>query len=265
MIGVLNTRPKSAEHHGADGESSALSRALKAAGFDTVEVPLVELILLTDVLNLMEKLSGDHFDGILLSSPNLLPLMKAAARDVPATWKTKPWYLIGPRSRADVEALGVSIAFVPQQPSLEDFLQEIPLQQNLRLIHPCSTKTRLEPALFKAKGLDVHNMAVYEPRCPAGAAAALEAAWPRILPTGAVLFASGSAVHHFFAAAPRLARTLSDTGGPMPVSIGASTTRALRMYGITRAQEAPTADTAGFLAALKSIYPDIDPESGSKA
>jgi hypothetical protein len=42
------------------------------------------------------------------------------------------------------------------------------------------------------------------------------------------------------------------------VSIGASTTRALRMYGVEHAgpriHEAPTADTAGFLAALHILF-----------
>jgi uroporphyrinogen-III synthase len=256
MISVLNTRPKSPESLGKAGEPSALSLALKAAGYEPLEVPLVELTLLHDALDLLGKLSDSHYDGILLSSPNLLPLLKAASRDIPAAWRNKPWYLIGPRARGDVEALGIRVAFVPQESSLEDFLHEIPAQDNLRLIHPCSTKTRLEPDLFKAKGLNVHNMAVYEPRCPESAAAALEEVWPRLLPAGAVLLASGSAVHHLFAAAPRLARTLSDADGPVPVSIGASTTRALLMYGVTRSHEAPTADTAGFLAALKSVFPD---------
>jgi uroporphyrinogen-III synthase len=271
MIAVLNTRPKVLGAPQAPPDSSAptsssaapspLSAALAAAGFTPLDVPLVELVLLQDALDLLGKLSETHYDGILLSSPNLLPLLKAASREIPAAWSKKPWYLIGPRSQSEVEALGINVAFVPaHEPSLDGFLHEIPTQNGLRLIHPCSTKTRLEPALFAGKGIKVHNMAVYDPRCPAGAAAALEAAWPRLKPQGAVLFASGSAVHHLFEAAPKLGRTLSDPDGPVPISIGASTTRALRMYGLDRTQpriqEAPTADTAGFLAALHKLFPD---------
>lgn len=269
MIGVLNTRPKVPTRPEAPAApasaatpsaGTALNAALSAAGFQPIDVPLVELTLLHETLDLLEKLSEGHYDGILLSSPNLLPLLKASGRDLPPPWRAKPWYLIGTRAQSEVEALGVRVAFVPrEEASLEGFLHEIPAQNNLRLIHPCSTKTRLEPSLFLGKGINVHNMAVYEPRCPTGAAEALEAAWPHLSPQGAVLFASGSAVHHLFDAAPKLARTLSDPDGPVPVSIGASTTRALRMYGVDRAhpriQQTPTADTAGFLAVLEKVFP----------
>lgn len=255
MIAVLNTRPQ-----GHDPSETALNAALRAAGFDPIAVPLVELVPLPEALALLGRISKEHYDGILLTSPNLLPLLKASGREVPKAWLDKPWYLIGERARADVEALGARVVFVPRgEASLEGFLEEIPPQNNLRLIHPCSTKTRLEPALFLGKGIDMHNMAIYEPHCPAGAAEALEHAWPRLSPRGAVLFASGSAVHHLFETAPALARTLTLEDGPVPISIGASTTRALRMYHVTRSHQAPTADTAGFLAALRAAFPDFPP------
>ncbi len=253
MIPVLNTRPK-IPVPAVPGET--LNDALAASGYEPIDVPLVELVLLQDALNLLDGLSDRHYDGILLSSPNLLPLLKSLGRSVPAAWRAKPWYLIGERARADVEALGARVAFVPRgEASLEGFLEEIPVQDNLRLIHPGSTKTRLEPSLFTGKGIDLHNMALYEPRCPDGAVAALEAAWPRLTPRGAVLFASSSAVHHLFAAAPALARTLVADEGPVPVSIGSSTTRTLRLYHVERSRQTPTADTAGFLAALNLIFP----------
>jgi len=259
MISVLNTRPKAPAASSEEDASSALSRALKDAGFAPLDVPMVELVLLHDALDLLAKLSDKHYDGILLSSPNLLPLLKAAGRALPPAWLAKPWYLIGPRAQGEVEALGITVAFVTEHDaSLEGFLREIPQQQNLRLIHPCSSKTRLEPALFTGKGIDVHNMAVYEPRCPAGAAEALALAWPKLREGGrgsAVLFASGSAVHHLFEAAPHLARTLSEEDGPVPVSIGASTTRALRMYSVERSVQTPSPDTSGFLATLNTLFP----------
>src|SRR5690554_3084882 len=124
MIPVLNTRPKIPTQTGGD----ALSAALAADGFAPLDVPLVELVLQQDALNLLERLSDRHYDGILLSSPNLLPLLKSRGRAVPAAWRTKPWYLIGERARADVEALGARSAFVPHsEASLEGFLQDIPV------------------------------------------------------------------------------------------------------------------------------------------
>src|SRR5690606_28763681 len=118
MIPVLNTRPKipAAAVPGGDTRSAALT----AAGFDPIDVPLVELTFLEDALNLLERISDRHYDGILLSSPNLLPLLKSVGRSVPAAWCAKPWYLIGARARADVEALGARVGFVPRgEASLE--------------------------------------------------------------------------------------------------------------------------------------------------
>jgi uroporphyrinogen-III synthase len=250
MIRVINTRPRE--------QAPALSEALRAAGYDPVEVPLVELALLHDALAILPRLSDDLYDGILLSSPNLLPLLRAAGERVPEAWLKKPWYLVGSRSRDDVEALGARVAFVPENPSLDGFLHEFPAPQDkaekaLRLLHPCSAKTRLEPSLFTSRGIDVHNMAVYEPRLPDGSAVLLEGAW-----TGAraILFASGSAVHHLFAAAPHRGRDLALGEGPHPVAIGASTARALRMYGVDRFAQCATADNEGFIEALRRAVPE---------
>ncbi|HEX2613035.1 MAG TPA: uroporphyrinogen-III synthase [Fibrobacteria bacterium] len=244
MTRVINTRPRQ--------QAPALSEALRAAGFDPAEVPLVELALFRDALAILRKLPETLYDGVLLSSPNLLPLMREAEEGIPEAWKTKPWYLIGSRSRPDVESLGVKVAFVPEVSSLDGFLHEFPAREPgsplLRLLHPCSAKTRLEPALFTSRGIDVHNMAVYEPRLPEGSAELLDEAWRG---AKAALFASGSAVHHLFAAAPRKGRDLALGEGPMPISIGASTTRALRMYGVDRFAQCPTADNAGFVEALR--------------
>jgi uroporphyrinogen-III synthase len=154
------------------------------------------------------------------------------------------------------------VAFVPEVSSLDGFLREFPARNpqeaGLRLLHPCSAKTRLEPALFSARGLDVHNMAVYEPRLPEGSAELLEAAWPDVK---AILFASGSAVHHLFTAAPRRGRELvfahSLGEGPLALAIGASTTRALRMYGVDRFAQCPTADNAGFVEILRRQFPHV--------
>lgn len=244
MTRVLNTRPRE--------QAAALSEALRAAGFDPVEVPLVELALFRDALAILRRLPDALYDGVLLSSPNLLPLLRAAGESVPEAWLQKPWYLIGSRSRPDVEALGVRVAYVPEVASLDGFLREFPPHKGLRLLHPCSAKTRLEPSLFAARGVDVHNMAVYEPRLPEGSAARLEAAWPE---ARAVLFASGSAVHHLFASVPLRGRDLALGEGPFPVALGASTARALRMYGVERFAQCATVDNAGFVEALQNIFP----------
>lgn len=255
MARVLNTRPR--------GQGAGLSAALRAAGHEPLELPLIELALLPDARDVFARpqVARPDTDGILLTSPNLLPLLEAAGIAVPGAWRNLPWYLVGPRARADVEALGARVAFVPELRSLEGLLDEWPRHARnagigtLRLLHPCSTGTQLDPETFAKIGLQVANLPLYAPRCPDGTAEALAGLWPR---AEAVLFASGSAVDHLAAVSPGRFRAMG-AGGPLPVAIGASTTRALRAHGVEPAAEAPTADNDGFIAALATLFPGPNP------
>jgi uroporphyrinogen-III synthase len=240
--GILNTRPRE--------QAAELNQQLREAGFKSYHVPLVELVFLPEGLAELSKLSQEDYDGVLLSSPNLMLLLKKNHSNVLQALTLKPWYLISSRARPQVEALGVKVAFVPRKASLEGFLEELsPLlpPTGLRLLHLCSSATRLDPKPFSERGIVIRNLALYAPRCPKDAGPALEAVWPQIL---AVLFASGSAVHNLFSAAPKLATTLGTPGGPLPISIGPSASAALKMAGVQNFVQADTADNAGLIAAL---------------
>ncbi|HAP00170.1 MAG TPA: hypothetical protein DCQ83_09025 [Fibrobacteres bacterium] len=240
MIAVLNTRPRE--------QAPELSRMLREAGYHSVEVPLVELALLDEGMAELSKLSIDDYDGILFSSPNLLSLLQEKHSGLIDSLISKPWYLISGKIRKDAEQAGAKVAFVPHETSLEGFLREFPRLKNLRLLHPCSRATRLDPKLFAAGGITIRNVAVYAPNCPEDAASRLQAVWSEIR---TVLFASGSAVRNLFAAAPELARSLNFAEGPASISIGPSATEALRSHGVAHFIQAPTADNAGLIAALR--------------
>jgi uroporphyrinogen-III synthase len=244
VIEVLNTRPQE--------QAAALSALLRQAGYKSIEVPLVELVLLDEGLRELAGSATRASDGILLSSPNLLPLLASGAdAKTRKSLAAKPWYLISGRARSQVEAFGAEVAFAPKQASLEGFLRELPKQKGLRLIHLCSSKTRVDPAVFAEYGILVTNITVYAPHCPLEAAQGLEAAWPRVK---AVLFASGSAVNNLFSAAPSLGKTLGAKGKPQPFSIGPSASEALQTWGVRTFPSAPTADNAGFIAALSTFF-----------
>ncbi len=240
MIGILNTRPRE--------QASGLSARLRQAGYEPHEVPLVELVLKSEELN---DPGLFNCDGVLVSSPNLIPMLAAQApAKIRKALAAKPWYLLSAKARPQAEAFGAGVAFVPKQSSLEGFLAEFPRQNGLRLLHLCSSKTRLFPEDFTKLGVTVLNRIVYAPRCPAGAGLALETVWPEVK---AILFASGSAVTNLFSVAPALAKTLGSTQGPQPVSIGPSATEALRARGAKNFRQAPTADDAGLIAALNTV------------
>jgi uroporphyrinogen-III synthase len=256
MALVLNTRP-------AD-QNAGLSALLKAAGFEPVEIPLVDIEPEPEGLERVRRLHAGRFNGVFLSSPNGLRLM--ASELLPADlepWLALPFYLVGLKSGDLVRQLGGRVAFHPQEASLDGFLGEfVPAAQGnsgvtglvlaQHWLHPCSTSTRLDPAAFRKKGIEVENVPVYRPGANPEAAAALSRAAGSL---EAIVFCSGSAVANFFAAAPpALAGRLGKKDGILPVSIGPSTTQALLEKGIEKPCEAAHADDSGLVDALKQAF-----------
>lgn len=249
MIKVVNTRP-------AD-RNQELTRLLRQAGFDAVEVPMVEVRADAEGQAKAASLPANGFTGIFLSSPNgLRHFQEGLLASQFERWTIKPFYLVGPAARPLVEAAGGRVAFVPQEASLEGFLKEfqaqpgpgLPLAQ--RWLHPCSASTRLDPAEFRKKGITVVNQPVYRPACPSDIAA-------RMAKDGkgaaAIVFCSGSAVENFFKSAPDLAKGLTEPKGPAAVSIGPSTSKALRDHGVTDIHEAQHADDPSLVDTLKAL------------
>jgi uroporphyrinogen-III synthase len=250
MAKVINTRPS--------GQNKELSALLSEAGFEPVEIPLVDIIASEEGLMRIRKLQPSGYTAIFLSSPNGIRQLQAGLDHHFEVWLKKPFYLVGGKSKPLVEDLGGRVAFFPEEPSLEGFLKEYPLsvmEANgppgmvfaQRWLHPCSESTRLDPAAFRKLGVEVENIAVYRPGMPSDAG-------ERIAKEGgamAAMFCSGSAVENFFQAAPEAAAALGTPKGMMVFSIGPSTSRALREGGVVNLHEAATADNAGLVEALR--------------
>jgi uroporphyrinogen-III synthase len=249
MIGVLNTRPREL--------APRLSALLREAGYEPFEASLVELELHAKGLEELRaraaqvEAGATDYTGILISSPNLLSALEAAGEEIPGAFLRKPWYLISARIRAQVEALGARIAFIPQEASLEGFIREIATHNGARLLHLCSSRTRVSPDSLKAKGFAVENLTLYTPGNSDGSGDRIAAAWDKVR---AIVFASGTAVHNLFSARPDLAAKMGTSSGPLPISIGLSATEALKSHGIRHYRQAPTADNAGFIAALNQEF-----------
>jgi uroporphyrinogen-III synthase len=248
---IINTRP--------EGQNAELSDLLRKAGFTPVEAPLVTIIPVEEGVARLRKLPAASFTGVFLSSANGLKQMQAGLDEaVLSRWMGKPFFLVGNRGRALVESLGGRVAFVPEEASLQGFLREyraapgpagLPLSQ--RWMHPCSSATRVNPAAFKERNVEIENIPVYKPGYPEDAPARLREA----ADVTAILFCSASAVDHFHRAAPEaLSKAVGALKGVLAISIGASTTEALRLRGIEAVHEAPHADNEGLIDALRQAY-----------
>ncbi len=319
MPKVLNTRPAE--------QAEALSRLLRDADCESVEIPLVELRTVAAGLEEAAKLDPREYSGIFLSSPiGLKALESAVAEPDFLAWMRKPVYLIGKQSVGLVAQKNARVAFVPHSASLSGFLAEFPewrkkeseniamatrseanaLAKSLlatgvgqispsdgigdstsaapekpaleipahaeptpddlevlrlkgmqdfadgldagvqRWLHPCSEKTRLQPEAFAALGIEVINVSVYRPLLPDASSEKLQALPDDI---AVVTFCSGSAVDHFFQAAPDQAKHWAAT---LPAaSLGAATSEALKRQGWNRMEQAPTADAPGLVMAVQ--------------
>ena len=257
MAVVLNTRP-------AD-QSAELSALLRAAGFEPLEVPLVDIAPEPEGLARLRGLKPSGFTGIFLSSPNGLRQMAA---ELLATelepWMAKPFYLVGPKAAELVEAHGGKVAFHPRTASLDGFLAEYApgsaqgstgvtgLVMAQRWLHPCSVATRLDPAAFRKKGVEVENVPVYRPGLNPKACELLAKQGEAL---DAAVFCSGSAVAAFYEAAPpALAARLGRKDGILAVSIGPSTSKALADKGIDYCRQALHADNPSLVDALKQAF-----------
>lgn len=261
MALVINTRP--------EDQSAELTTLLRAAGFEPVEVPMVDIVPDEEGIARLRRLQPSGFTGIFLSSPNGLRHLESGLLATELEkWLAKPFYLVGPKAAGLVEKLGGTVAFHPKEASLEGFLKEFSparamhaggtgnlvvtgLVVKQRWLHPCSASTRLDPAEFRAKNIDVENVPVYRPGMNPDAGKRLAEVGPK---ANAVVFCSGSAVEHFFAAAPELAATLGRPDGLFAVSIGPSTSQALSDKGVERCRQALHADNSSMVDALKAAF-----------
>ncbi|MDB5051719.1 MAG: hemD [Fibrobacteres bacterium] len=260
MAVVINTRP-------AD-QSGELSDLLRKAGFEPLEIPMVDIVPDEEGLARMRKLPPGGFTGIFLSSPNGLRHMQAGLLETEMEiWLEKPFYLVGGKSAGLVTSLGGKVAFYPQEASLEGFLKEYTasaanaagpgslagtgLTLAQRWLHPCSASTRLDPVAFKEKKIGVENVPVYRPGLAADAGKRLNEEGKH---ADAVVFCSGSAVEHFFQVAPELAARVGMPGGLFAVSIGPSTSKVLAEKGVEKCRQARHADNPSLVDALKTAF-----------
>ena len=261
MAAVLNTRPAY--------QAAALSGLLRAAGFEPVDVPLVDVIPDLEGLGKLRRLQPLGFTGIFLSSPNGLRHLAKGLLPVEAEpWLAKPFYLVGGKAAGLVQELGGRVAFHPKESSLDGFLKEFTpgdiassgggrgpavagLVMAQRWLHPCSASTRLDPAAFRKKNIDVENVPVYRPGLHPEASAGLAA----LGPIDAAVFCSGSAVEHFYQSAPRaLSERLGRKDGILAISIGPSTSKVLADKGVEYCREAKHADDESLVDALKLAF-----------
>jgi uroporphyrinogen III methyltransferase/synthase len=221
----------------AEAQAGGLTEALRAAGAESVALPLLRIVPCEDVSALDRALDAlESYDVLLLTSANAVRLLaaRAAARGIALAREGLRIACVGPATAKAAGETGLSVDFVPADRfDAEGLLAALeawrPLA-GLRFLLPRSAAARdALPEGLRARGARVDAIALYRPE-----AAPADAAWLRgELLAGrldALTFTSPSAVRHFCALLDEPSREAA--GRSVVVAIGPVTAAALREAGL---------------------------------
>jgi uroporphyrinogen-III synthase len=196
-----------------EGRNEALASRLRQLGHDVVVCPLIAIEPLGD-----DPIDLDGYDWLVVTSVNAARELKRRGRGRPAR--------VAAIGRATAEALG-GADLVPDVSTQEGLVAALPRPAGRVLFAAAEAARRLI-----VEELDADFVPLYRTRelRPAG----LPAADLTVL------------------ASPSAARAFARLGGAGPVvSIGPDTTAAAREHGLDVAEEAPTHDLEGLVAAVR--------------
>jgi uroporphyrinogen III methyltransferase/synthase len=220
----------------ARAQASALAGRLRDLGAEVVEAPAIRIAPLDAPLP-----DPRAHDLVCVTSPNGAELLMDRLRDARALAGTTV-AAIGPGTARALRARGIEPDVVPERAvaeSLVEALAATPVRRAL-IVRAAEGRTVLRDALL-ARGAEVTEAVLYEtlpePLDDATRAAAAGADY--------LLFASGSAVRFFAAAAGEAALR-----GPRVASIGPATSAELRALGVEPDIEADPHTPDGLIAAL---------------
>jgi uroporphyrinogen-III synthase len=191
--------------------------ALRAAGVDVVECPLIEIEAVSD-----EPIDGSGYDWVIVTSPNGAAELARRGRNLPKL------AAVGPATADALAAYGLSAAFVPAESSQDGLVAELPRPAG-RVLFAAAEGARRGPVdVLGADFVALYRTLLLSPELPDG---------------DVVVLASGSA-----------ARAYAAAGGRLPAAtIGAETSRVARSHGLDVVSEAVTQDVEGLVAAVRDL------------
>ena len=212
---VIVTRPRA--------QAGPLVAALRAAGAEVVECPVVEIERISDT-----PVDGTGYDWVIVTSANGAEELARRGRNLP------PIAAVGPGTAEALQAHGLQAAFIPRDSSQDGLLRELPRPAG-RVLFAAAEGARRGPV----EELGADFVALYRTR----------QLRPSVPDADLVVLASGSA-----------ARAYAEAGGKAPaVTIGPQTSEAARAAGIEVVAEATRHDLDGLVAAVRDVMDSAMP------
>ncbi len=247
MRRVLITRPRA--------QAAAFAAGLKAAGFEPISFPVIEIRPLEDPTELDQALSAlAHYDWLIFTSVNGVEVVweRMERLSLPAIPNTLRVAAIGPKTGEALKQRGVTPAFIPDEYVAEAILPGLGDLRGQRVLLPrAEIARRALPEAIRAAGGVVHEIAVYRTLPETAKAEGLDALKAGV---DVVTFTSPSTVQNFV----KIIRLngldpMQLPGKPKIACIGPITREAAQAEGFSVAVVAKEYTTAGLVEALGSL------------
>lgn len=243
----------------SEEEASALAARLAALGAEAVALPLLRHVLRDEPAALARAAEGaEAYSFLIFASPAAVRLFALACerRGIsPAAWSRARAAAVGPGTAAELERIGLSPAIVGEgggEALARKILAAAGDPREIRALLPQSSRARpeLRRALEEA-GARVDAFSLYDtvPEERQAARPLLERAFGAG-PPDAVVFASPSAFEAFLELASERELGALRSGASKIVSVGPTTSAAIRARGYAVAAEAERPGDEGLLAAV---------------
>lgn len=232
----------------ARAQASKFAAKLAALGAEVVEAPAISTRARQDEAVDAAIAEVETFELIAFTSAagvdSFFAALGRTGKDARALAGIE-FAVVGGATRDALAAHGIDADHVPERQTAEGLLDALPADIGRVLLPLGSSARKVLAEGLRARGAEVHEVAVYDTVIEELS----EAQRMAVADAEFVTFASGSAVHSLITA----------LGGPEPlascalVTIGPTTSAALREHGLEPTVEAEQHDTGGLLSALLSI------------
>ena len=238
-------------------QAGKLSEGLRAAGFEPVEVPVIEIAppVSFDPLDAALRRLGDY-DWLILTSANTVKALVDRAATLGMSFTASANLQIaavGEATAATARTAGFRVDLVPETYVAESLVEKImPVAGGKRILLARAAVARdVMPDALRAAGATVDVVDAYRNVMPANAPELLQQALASRI--DAVAFTSSSSVTHL-ADAARAANLAFPLAGVAAISIGPITSATLRELGWPPAAEATQSDIPGLIAAVANFF-----------
>lgn len=220
-------------------QASELSRLLREAGAEPVEVPVIRIEPIPPADNLISRL--ERADWIVFTSanglPSLLGQLHALGSDIRALGKAT-LAAIGPATAKSLQDRGLRVDFTPSQFIAETVAEEFPDPAGKRIVIARAEEAReVLPKMLTSRGAEVDEISVYRTVMEEGEV-------PDHSTIDAITFTSSSTVRNFRARYP------GEITGPVIASIGPITSQTARDLGLEVQVEPEEYTIPGLVGAL---------------